>query len=82
MQLQHKLSQALENVRKAESTRENLKVALSMNASLQSKLDEVKAKYAAVQASRSSSTSSSWSSSSTVLHRMQQQQQQHLTHRQ
>lgn len=50
--LQHKLSQALENVRQAESTRENLKDALTMNESLTAKLDEVKSKYAAVQAAR------------------------------
>jgi len=54
--LQHKLDQALENVRQAETTRENLKEALVMNGSLQSKLDEVKAKYAAVQAARSTNS--------------------------
>lgn len=52
-ELQHKLDQALENVRQSETTRENLKVALAMNGSLQGKLDEFKAKYAALQASRS-----------------------------
>jgi E3 ubiquitin-protein ligase BRE1 len=53
-ELKHKLNQALENVRQAESTRENLKDALAMNESLQAKMDEFKAKYAAVQAGRSS----------------------------
>jgi E3 ubiquitin-protein ligase BRE1 len=57
-ELQHKLNQALENVRQSETTRENLKVALAMNGSLQAKLDEVKSKYAAVQASRSYSSNS------------------------
>jgi E3 ubiquitin-protein ligase BRE1 len=56
-QLQHKLNQALENVRQAESTRENLKDALAMNESLQAKVDEFKAKYMAVQAGRSSANS-------------------------
>lgn len=57
-ELKHKLNQALENVRQSETTRENLKVALTMNGSLQLKLDEVRAKYAAVQAARSSSNPS------------------------
>jgi E3 ubiquitin-protein ligase BRE1 len=56
-QLQHKLNQAFENVRQAESTRENLKEALSMNESLQAKVDEFKAKYLAVQAGRTSANS-------------------------
>jgi E3 ubiquitin-protein ligase BRE1 len=56
-QLQHKLNQAFENVRQAESTRENLKEALTMNESLQAKVDEFKAKYLAVQAGRSSANS-------------------------
>jgi E3 ubiquitin-protein ligase BRE1 len=55
--LQHRLEQALENVRQADSTRETLKSAISLNASLQVKLDEVKGKYAAVQATRGSSRS-------------------------
>lgn len=50
--LQHRLNQALESVRQADSTRETLKSALSMNAALNTKLDEVKGKYAAVQAAR------------------------------
>jgi len=61
--LQHKLDQALENVRQSETTRENLKEAIAMNGALQSKLDEVKAKYAAVQAARSSSSTNAGSSS-------------------
>jgi E3 ubiquitin-protein ligase BRE1 len=54
-ELQHKLNQAMENVRQAELSRDNLKMALNMNSSLQAKLDEMKAKYAALQASRGSS---------------------------
>lgn len=54
-ELQHKLNQAMENVRQAELSRDNLKMALNMNTSLQAKLDEMKAKYAALQASRGSS---------------------------
>jgi E3 ubiquitin-protein ligase BRE1 len=54
-ELQHKLNQAVENVRQAELSRDNLKMALNMNTSLQSKLDEMKAKYAALQASRGNS---------------------------
>lgn len=50
--LQHRLNQAMENVRQADSTRETLKSALSLNAALHTKLDEVKGKYAAVQAAR------------------------------
>lgn len=61
-ELQHKLDQALENVRQSETTRENLKEALLMNGSLQSKLDEVKSKYAAVQAARSNSGNNNSSS--------------------
>jgi Zinc finger, C3HC4 type (RING finger) len=57
-ELQHKLQQAMEHVRLAELSRENLKIALSMNTSLQTKLDETKAKYTALQASRGSNSSS------------------------
>ena len=64
-ELQHKLDQALENVRQGETTRENLKEALVMNGQLQSKLDEVKAKYTAIQAARTSNNSSSRAESST-----------------
>ena len=47
--LQHKLNQALENVRQSESIKENLKVALSMNETLKQKLEETKGKYTALQ---------------------------------
>lgn len=57
-ELRHKLQQAMENVHQAELSRENLKMALSMNATLQGKLDEMKGKYAALQNARSSGTSS------------------------
>lgn len=64
--LQHKLTQALENVRQAETSRKTLNEAVLMNNSLQSKVDEFKAKYNALQAekaARSSSGSGSGSSS-------------------
>jgi E3 ubiquitin-protein ligase BRE1 len=51
VELEHKLSQALENVRQAESTRQALNDALTMNGSLQAKLDEIKAKYSALRTS-------------------------------
>mmetsp|Transcript_92709 Transcript_92709/g.267715 ORF Transcript_92709/g.267715 Transcript_92709/m.267715 type:complete len:908 (+) Transcript_92709:163-2886(+) len=47
--LKHKLTQALENVRQAEGTRKTLQEAVLLNNSLQSKLDEVKAKYNSLQ---------------------------------
>lgn len=50
--LQHKLTQALENVRQAEATRMTLNEAVNLNASLQAKVDEFKAKYAALQAEK------------------------------
>jgi hypothetical protein len=56
-ELQHKLQQAMENVRQAEVSREHLKMALSMNTTLQSKLDEMKSKYAAIQSSTRSGSS-------------------------
>lgn len=56
-ELQHKLDQAVENVRQAEVSRINLKEALEMNHQLQAKLDEMSAKYA--QSSRSNTASSS-----------------------
>jgi E3 ubiquitin-protein ligase BRE1 len=56
-ELEHKLSQALENVRQSETTKDNLKVALEMNQTLQSKLEEIKTKYAALQEAKSGSTS-------------------------
>jgi E3 ubiquitin-protein ligase BRE1 len=52
VELQHKLCQALENVRQAESARLSLGEALDMNLQLQSELEEIKSKYAALQASR------------------------------
>ncbi len=55
--LQHKLTQALENVRQAEATRKTLHEAVIMNETLQSKLEEIKAKYTALQQSRSNGTS-------------------------
>ena len=54
--LQHKLTQALENVRQAEGTRKTLNEAVILNESLQAKLEEIKAKYAALQQSRSNGT--------------------------
>lgn len=51
--LQHKLTQALENVRQAEGTRKTLNEAVILNEALQSKLEEIKAKYTALQQSRS-----------------------------
>jgi E3 ubiquitin-protein ligase BRE1 len=67
MELQHKLEQALENVRQAEATRASLREALVTNTSLQSKLDEIRAKYAVVQASRNSSVASATRPSPTVV---------------
>lgn len=58
-ELEHKLKQALENVRQADTVRQSLKEALIMNNTLTTKLDEVKSKYAALQASRSNSLSAS-----------------------
>lgn len=52
--LQHKLTQSLENVRQAETTRKSLEEAVAINQSLQAKLEEFKAKYSALQASRAS----------------------------
>lgn len=63
--LQHKLTQALENVRQAETTRRTLTEAVTMNESLQAKLDEIKTKYGALQAGRSSSNSNNNSGGST-----------------
>lgn len=54
IKLQHKFTQALENVRQAETTRKTLEEAVAMNQSLQAKLEEVKAKYTALQAIRAS----------------------------
>lgn len=57
--LQHKLTQALENVRQAETVRKTLDEAVSMNSSLQSKVDEFKSKYNALQAEKAARSSSS-----------------------
>lgn len=62
--LQHKLTQALENVRQAEHTRKTLQEAIAMNEGLQAKLDEVKTKYAALQHSRANSNNNSTNSGS------------------
>jgi len=64
IKLQHKLKQAIENVRQAEITRKSLDEAVTMNQTLQSKLDEVKTKYSALQTSRSSGNGSNSQSSS------------------
>jgi len=57
--LQHKLTQALENVRQAETLRKTLNEAVLMNSSLQSKVDEFKSKYNALQAEKAARSSSS-----------------------
>lgn len=54
--LQHKLTQALESVRQSETTKQTLNEALTMNESLQSKLEEVRSKYSALQGARSVGT--------------------------
>lgn len=54
--LQHKLTQALENVRQASSTRKTLDEAMAMNDSLQAKVDEFKSKYSALQAEKAART--------------------------
>ena len=64
--LRHKLTQAMENVRQAETTRNTLSEAVIMNESLQAKLEEVKAKYGALQAGRSSVNHQSASALSTM----------------
>jgi E3 ubiquitin-protein ligase BRE1 len=48
-ELQHKLQQSMDSVRQTELTRENLKMAIAMNATLQSKLEEMKQKHTAIQ---------------------------------
>jgi E3 ubiquitin-protein ligase BRE1 len=47
--LQHKLTQALENVRQAETTREELNDALALNETLHGKMEEIKSKYATMK---------------------------------
>ena len=68
IELDHKLKQALENVRQADAVRQNLKEALAMNSSLQGKLDEIKGKYAALQAGRSNSSTNAKTSSDATNH--------------
>ena len=66
--LQHKLTQAMENVRQAETMRKTLEEAVLMNGSLQSKVDEFKSKYNSLQAekaARSASGSNSQQASGT-----------------
>lgn len=62
--LQHKLTQAMENVRQAESMRKTLDEAVLMNGSLQSKVDEFKSKYNALQAEKAARSSSAAGASS------------------
>ena len=64
--LQHKLTQALENVRQAEGTRKTLNEAVILNESLQAKLEEIKAKYTALQQSRSNGTGNSGNNNNTA----------------
>jgi len=64
MMLQHKLTQAIENVRQAETTRQTLDEAVAMNNSLQSKVDEFKAKYNTLQAEKAARGSSNQHSNS------------------
>lgn len=52
--LQHRLTQALENVRQAESTRKTLNEAVALNESLQAKAEEFKSKCAALEAEKGS----------------------------
>ena len=61
--LQHKLTQALESVRQGETLRKTLNEAVSMNNLLQSKVDEFKAKYNALQAEKAARSSSQGSGS-------------------
>lgn len=63
VELEHKLEQCLENVRQAETVRSSLTETNKMNESLQSKLDELKAKNAALVAGKSAARASSESSS-------------------
>ena len=51
--LQHKLTQALENVRQAEGTRKTLQEAVLLNNSLQAKVEDIKSKFAELQNSKS-----------------------------
>lgn len=51
--LQHKLTQALENVRQAEGTRKTLQEAVLLNNSLHGKIEDLKSKYMELQQSKS-----------------------------
>jgi E3 ubiquitin-protein ligase BRE1 len=55
-ELEHKLSQALENVRQAEAIRCTLAESLELNHDLQSKLEDLKSKYAALQSTCENNT--------------------------
>lgn len=57
VELEHKLKQALENVRQADLSRVSLSEAQSMNNTLLQQLEEFKAKYATVMAGRAASRS-------------------------
>jgi len=58
VELEHKLKQALENVRQAESTRVSLAEAMKMNEQHQMKLEELKSKNAALVATKSAARAS------------------------
>jgi hypothetical protein len=49
-ELEHKLNQALENVRQADTVRDSLETAISMNESLTVKLEQIKVKHASEMA--------------------------------
>lgn len=57
VELEHKLQQALENVRQADLVRVSLTEAQSMNDTLLQQLEEIKGKYASVMAGRTSNRS-------------------------
>jgi E3 ubiquitin-protein ligase BRE1 len=59
IELEHKLKQALENVRQADTVRSSLEEAHQMNDFLQGKLEELKTKNAALVASKTAARSSS-----------------------
>ncbi len=59
VELEHKLKQALENVRQADMVRVSLSEAQTMNETLLQQLEEFKAKYASVMANRTASRASS-----------------------
>ena len=59
VELEHKLKQALENVRQADSVRVSLTEAQSMNDTLRQQLEEFKTKYSLVMAGRTASRSTS-----------------------